>query len=461
MRRQNREHAVVVGGSMGGLAATRVLADHFDQVTILDRDDLPIDGLPRRGVPQGRHAHALLAGGLRVIARLFPGIVDELLAGGAQALDFNEGRWFQAGGYRAPLVGNRPVISASRPFLEGNVRRRVGELPNVNIETGRTVDGLGYDGTRVRGVRVRNDEAEWTLEADLIVDCSGRGSVASKWLEQIDFPAPPTDDVRCDMRYATVVLPRRAGDIDATFAITRESPPAGKHAAFLMPVEGDRWILTIGSGFGAPAPSDEASFRAIAATLPAPEVPDLVAGIGSLGPVSAHRLPSSRRRRYERLKRRPTGFVALGDSICSFNPVYGQGMSSAVLQADALGGCLEQGENDAALPGKFYKRASKVIETPWRMAVGADFNYPECTGPKPAGTDLVNRYMQRVLLAAQVSTDVNATLVYVQNLIAPPSRLMRPSIVRKTLRAAREAERRNRRATATPAPAVKATAETA
>jgi 2-polyprenyl-6-methoxyphenol hydroxylase-like FAD-dependent oxidoreductase len=161
------------------------------------------------------------------------------------------------------------------------------------------------------------------------------------------------------------------------------------------------------------------------------------------------------------LKRRPTGFVALGDSICSFNPVYGQGMSSAVLQAVELGACLEHGENDARLPGAFYKRASKVIESPWKIAVGADFNYPECTGPKPAGTDLVNRYMQRVLLAAQVSTDVNATLVYVQNLIAPPSRLMRPSIVRKALRAAREAERRNRRAAAMPAPAVQATAETA
>jgi 2-polyprenyl-6-methoxyphenol hydroxylase-like FAD-dependent oxidoreductase len=446
---------------MGGLAAARVLADHFDQVTILDRDELPIDGLPRRGVPQGRHAHALLAGGLQVIAQLFPGIVDEMLAGGAQVLDFNEGRWFQAGGYRAPLVGNRPVISASRPFLEGNVRRRVRELPNVAFETGVTVDGLGYDGTRVRGVRVRNDEAEWTLAADLVVDCSGRGSVASKWLEQIQFPVPTVDDVRCDMRYATVVLPRRTGDSDAKFAITIESPPHGKHAAFLMPVEGDRWILTIAAGFGASVPSDEASFRAIAATLPAPQVPDLVGRIGSLGPVAAHRLPSSRRRRYERLKRRPIGFVALGDSICSFNPIYGQGMSSAVLQAVALGGCLEQGENDAALPGTFYKRASRVIESPWRIAVGADFNYPECTGPKPVGIDFVNRYMQRVLLAAQVSTEVNATLVYVQNLIAPPSRLLRPSIVRKALRAAREAERRNRRAAATPPRALEATAETA
>ena len=132
-----------------------------------------------------------------------------------------------------------------------------------------------------------------------------------------------------------------------------------------------------------------------------------------------------------------------------------------MLQAVALGECLEQGENDAALAGKFYKRASKVIETPWRMAAGADFNYPECTGPKPFGTDLVNRYMQRVLLAAQVSSEVNGALVYVQNLIAPPSRLMHPSIVRKVFRAAREAERRNRRAAAATPRAVEATAQTA
>jgi 2-polyprenyl-6-methoxyphenol hydroxylase-like FAD-dependent oxidoreductase len=154
-----------------------------------------------------------------------------------------------------------------------------------------------------------------------------------------------------------------------------------------------------------------------------------------LTPVINHRLPTSRRHRYEKIRRHPVGFVALGDAICSFNPIYGQGMSSAVLQAIALGETL-RGSSDR-IEHAFYKRAAKVIENPWRIAVGADFAYPECAGAKPLGTDLVNRYMARVLLATRVSPEVNSAMILVQNLLAPPSILFKPAMVRKVLRASR------------------------
>ena len=336
-----RNHAVVIGASMGGIAAARVLADHFDRVTVLERDELPDSAVPRRAVPQGRHAHALLAGGAQAIAALFPGIVDELEAHGAVMLDFNAGRWFQAGNYRAGTHDGNLVISSSRPFLEGNLRRRAAALPNITIETGVAVAGLEVDGERVRGVRVHADESPQTLTADLVVDCSGRGSPAPGWLEAIGYEAPAVDEVQCDVRYGTTVVPRRADDTDGTFAITIESPPHGKRAGFLIPIEGDRWLVTITAAFGAAAPTDEASFRASAMTLPAPQIHDVIARQETLGPVYTHRLPSSRWRRFDKQSRHPVGFVAMGDAICSFNPIYGQGMSSAVLQAVQLGDALD------------------------------------------------------------------------------------------------------------------------
>jgi 2-polyprenyl-6-methoxyphenol hydroxylase-like FAD-dependent oxidoreductase len=418
-----------------------VLADHFDSVTVLDRDDLPPAGDPRKGVPQGRHAHALLAGGARAIAELYPGIMEEMLANGAAVLDFNDGRWFQAGGYRTRNLLERAVLSASRPFIEANIRRRTRALANVTIETGVNVDGLVHERGRVCGVRTIRAGERHDLFADLVVDCSGRGSRAGRWLTVMGYPEPRVTEVHCDMRYATVRLPRHATDFDGTFAVIIGAPPSDKRCAFMLPIEGDEWIVTLTAGYGADAPTDFAGFRAMAGALPSPEVSDVLRRAEPLTDVLNHRLPSSRRKRYEKVKRVPAGFLALGDSICSFNPIYGQGMTCAVQQAVVLDECLARHDNDDRLVRAFYERAAKVIEAPWTIAVGADFAYPECTGPKPPGTDFVNRYLKRVLLAAQVSPEVNTTLIRVQNLLAPPSVLMRPSFVLKALHAAREAER--------------------
>ena len=434
-------HVVVIGASMASLTAARVLADHADAVTVVDRDELPTGNDARKGVPQGRHAHALLAGGARALEALFPALTDELLADGAGVFEFNRGFWYQAGGYRAQSLVAGKRVSASRPFLEGHVRRRLAALPNVKIRSGLAVERLLATGDRVRGVQVFDGTTTSDLPADLVVDCSGRASQAAHWLEEIGFPAPTVDEVRCDMRYATMVLERSPSDLDGTFAVTIESAPHGKRAAFLLPIEGDRWIATLASGYGTTAPFDEESFRASAATLPAPQLAQVADRAAVIGTVASHRLLSSKRRRYEKLRRVPAGFVALGDAICSFNPVYAQGMSSAVLQAVALGECVGGHDNDQALVRAFYRRAAKVIATPWAMAVGADFAYPECRGPKPFGTDVINRYMRRVLMAARVSPEVNTAMILVQNLVAPPATLFRPSMMLPVWRASRAVER--------------------
>ncbi len=440
MSRSRQHHAVVIGASMGGLAAARALAGHFDRVTVVDRDVIPEIAEPRKGVPQSRHAHALLGGGAQAIETLFPGILEEMVAAGAPLLDFNDGRWHQAGGYRAPSNMDRKVVGGSRPFIESHLRRRVRDLPNVLIETEVTVDGFAHEAGEVRGIRVHGADGPRTLMADLVVDCSGRASRAPQWLQELGYAAPEVAEVRCDVRYGTVVLRRTPTDLDAAFAIAIESPPYGKRSGFLLPIEGDRWIATIAACFGASAPVDLESFGTLAATLPSPELYDVFRNAEVIGDVMTHRLASSRRYRYERTKDAPTGFLALGDSICSFNPIYGQGMSSAVMQAVALDGSLATVGNSAQLAPTFYKRAAKVIDIPWQIAAGSDLAYPEAEGPRPLATPLLNRYMKRALLAAQVSPDVNTALLLVQNLMAAPSTLMRPAMVRKVLRGAREAE---------------------
>ena len=451
MFRSPHHHAVVIGASMGGLAAARALATHFEQVTVLDRDAIPDTYEPRKGVPQGRHAHALLGGGAQAIEQLFPRISDEMIVDGACLLDFNDGRWFQAGGYRARSNFGRNVISASRPFIEGHLRRRVRDLPNVAIRTGVAVDGLSRVRDRVRGVQVTDGDGPQTLMADLVVDASGRASRASHWLQEMGYAAPPVVEVRCDVRYGTVLLRRTPVDIDAAFAVIIESPPEGKRAGFLIPIEGDRWIATITGCFGAEAPTDLESFARLARELPSRELYDVFRDAEVLGDVMTHRLPSSRRLRYEKVKNAPAGFLALGDSICSFNPVYGQGMSSATMQAVALQESLDEIGNTDRLPYAFYKKAAKVIDNPWQIAASSDLAYPESTDPKPLGTAFVNRYMGRVLLAAQVSDEVNSAMLLVQNLVASPNTLMHPAMVRKVLRAAKQAEARRRNP---PAPAL-------
>jgi 2-polyprenyl-6-methoxyphenol hydroxylase-like FAD-dependent oxidoreductase len=443
MARPHRQHAIVIGGSIAGLSAARILSDHFSQVTILERDELPTDAQARKGVPQGRHAHVLLGGGARALARLFPGIMDELVAGGAEPIEFNRGHWHQAGGYRARSLVERSVVSATRPFLEEGIRRRVAERPDVRILTGMVVETLVYGGGRVHGVRAFDGTSSRELLADLVVDCSGRGSRAPLWMEEIGYRPPEVVEVRCDVRYGTAVLRRRDGDLDGSFAVVIESPPDGKHVAFLLPVEGDRWMVTVAASFGAEAPTDPESFVSIAAGLPAPEIEQVLRKAGPVESVATHRMITSKRRRYEKLSQVPLGFLALGDAICSFNPVYGEGMSVSALQAVELGACLDEIQgDDERLARQFYQRAARIIAGPWQIAVGNDFGYPECTGRKPFGTDLRNRYLHRVLLAAQVSPEVNTAMLMVQNLLAPPASLYRPKMVRAVQAAAREAERR-------------------
>ena len=446
------DKAIVIGSSMAGLLAARILADHFARVTIVERDTLPEGTEPRKGVPQGKHAHGLLSGGQRVLEKLFPGLVDDLVAEGATTVDvIADARWHQPGGYRPRFASGLMGISMSRPLLEGGIRRRVLALPNVELIDGCDVSGLiaNPGRERVTGITLRRRGAgahDETLAAELVVDAGGRGSRAPSWLEELGYERPEEEKITIGVGYTTRLYRRRPGDLpDGKLVVGQPTPPHETRIGVLLPIEGDLWIATLCGWLGDHAPTDDEGFLDFARSLPAPDIYDVIKQAEPVGGYMVHKFPANLRRRYERLSRVPEGYVVVGDALCSFNPVYGQGMTTAALGVMELAGCLDEARAGLRdLPRRFYRRAAKVIDTPWQMAAGADFAYPSVTGKKAPGTDLMNRYIGLVIRAATQDQLVCRTLVEVTHLLAPPSALFAPRVVLGTLRAALRRPRREK-----------------
>lgn len=358
----------------------------------------------------------------------FPGIDDELESLGAVRVDGTRAWVHQSGGYRAQGDWGRPVLSLTRPLLEQVVRRRVAALPGVALRDGVVVDRVEAEPGRVTGVVVDGE----VLRADLVVDCSGRSSRIAHQVEAAGILAPPVSRVSIDCAYASGFLPRSAGDFEGSFLVCGTSPPESFRVGALLPVEGERWMVTLAGVHGDVPGTDPDEVLEFARGLPTPGLAQLVERLGPLSAVTSYRFPSSQRRHYEKVPAPPAGFVALGDAACSFNPIYGQGMSCAALQARALAVAVaDTGVRCAVLPARFNRSAARIIDAPWAIAVGADFLHPRTTGPKAPGTDLANRYTQRLVRATHRSLALARTFNRVVNLVEPPTALVRPSVVAK------------------------------
>lgn len=432
------EHAIVIGASIGGLLAARSLADAFDQVTVIDRDRLPELGEGRRAVPQGRHAHALLPAGQDALEELFPGFMAEAIRAGAPSYEFGAEFRFSAGGHRiSPVRTGRRALVASRPLIEGLVRRRVEGLPNVEILD--LCDALGLVAigakSRVSGVRVLRrapGSAEETLPSDLVVAASGRGGRLAAWIESLGFERPAEERVAVDILYRSVRLrlPERA--LRPHTLILVGPRPGRTRGMALFAQEGGHWLLTLyGYGNADHPPADREGMLDFAATVGDPDVLLALREAEWLGEVASHRFPASLRRRYERLRHFPEGVLVVGDAISSFNPIYGQGMTVASLEALALRRCLEGG--DRKLARRFFRAASRAVDHAWNLSVGADLALPEVAHRPPVPVRVVNAYVGRVQAAAAHDQEVARAFIEVTGMLRPPSHLMRPRIVAPVL----------------------------
>jgi flavin-dependent dehydrogenase len=422
--------ALIVGGGFAGLCAARALAGRGGEVVILERDRLPDGPEVRPGVPQARHVHVLLSTGAERLEAMFPRILDELAAAGAPHVDFAAdlrmlGPFGWLPRYTSPLRSR----VASRALLESVVRARVAAVPGVAIRDEANVSGLVVTGGVVRGAVV-NDEP---LEADLVVDASGRACRHREWLQAAGVPPVPELVVDAQVGYASrVVEPPDGRPFDWRMLFLMPQLPGTLRGGAIFAVEGGRWIVTL-AGYGKDyPPTDEEGFTAFARSLRAPDLADALEGARPLTPISGNRNTVNRMRMVHKVKGWPRGLLALGDAVCTFNPIYGQGMTVAMLEALALAETLDAGEDD--LEARFHRRAARVVSPVWDLAVGSDLRVPSSTGKRPALFNLVNRHLDGLFTAAVRDERVALTLLEVLHLRRPSSALLSPGLLWTSLR---------------------------
>ena len=435
--RRMGEHAVVIGGSMAGMLAARVLADHYDRVTVLERDRLPDAAEARKGLPQARHIHVLLAAGRRALDRLLPGVTGDMLAAGALEYDgINDVEWVHRYGPAMRFPSDLQVDGASRDLIDWAVRRHV--LANPRVQA-RQVDvtGLRIAEGRVVGVAAEDRsglaQRDSSIEADLVIDAAGRGSRAPQWLEENGYPRPTETAINGFLGYATRMV-RLPADwkCDWKALYIQSAPPERRRGGVIALVEGGRWFVSLAGGGKDYPPTDEEAFRAFARSVADPRFAAFYEASEPLTPIVGTRSTENRVRHYETLSRRPEGFLVTGDAACAFNPVYGQGMSAAAIGAETLSHCLEacRDGKTRGLAERFQRQLARANNRPWLLATGTDYLYREVEGPAPGwSTRLSHRYIDRVISLTTRSPVVRTKFTEVIHLVRSPASLFAPDVM--------------------------------
>jgi 2-polyprenyl-6-methoxyphenol hydroxylase-like FAD-dependent oxidoreductase len=434
------EQAVIIGAGIGGLAAAGAIAPYVERVVVLERDALPSTPSHRAGTPQARHVHALLLSGQRALEELFPGFEADLARAGAVPLRVGLDIRMERPGYD-PFpqreLGWRGY-AMSRPTIEHVVRRHVASLANATLREGCRVQEVIAARGRIAGVRFESAEGGGeTLSADLVVDASGRGALALAALEALGEPLPEETSIGIDLGYSTCVfaIPDDA-PMDWKGVMTFGQAPHNSRGGLLLPLEGGRWMATIGGRHGDVPSGDAEGFLAFARELRTRTIYNALKHATRLGDVARYGFPESVRRRYERLTAFPPGLLPIADAVCKFNPVYGQGMSVAAQEACVLKALLARlsGEGDplAALAPAFLAAIAPLLETPWSVAV-FDFAFPATRGERPADFATTLKFGMALTRLAAEDPEVHKLTAEVQNLLKPRNVYADPALVRRVL----------------------------
>jgi 2-polyprenyl-6-methoxyphenol hydroxylase-like FAD-dependent oxidoreductase len=436
--------AVVLGGSVAGLLAARVLSEHADEVLVVERDGAELDGLPRAGVPQGHQVHALLGAGAVQLERWFPGFVAEAVAGGAMTPPVDGSReWFFTNGrLRASTEVDWPVLVSTRPFLEALIRRRTLEAANIRLVAGRA-QGLVLDGERVLGARYlpegREDAVdEITVEADLVVDAMGRSSRLSDWLESGGWERPPMRRMPIKLTYATAMFRYDPSitDVWSGISVDAADPSAGRPArigGFIL-VERERWMMLV-AGYDGDRPSRDTDDYLRRCREDFPSVfGDIADRAEMISDVVTHHQADSRRRDFHALRRLPVGLVAAGDAVASFNPVYGQGMTSAMLHASCLSSYLGAEGTSLGDPARgYFDLVRVVVDAAWQVSTFADLQLPHVDGPYPRGYRLIKWFSGVLYQLSTRDPVISRRFARTTAMLAHPSDLARPALLARAL----------------------------
>ena len=428
---------IVIGGSLAGMCAASVLARTFDEVVVIDRDSYPDSALERGGVPQSRHPHVLLQRGRVELEGLFPGFVDRIHALGGLEMEMGYECATLRGGVWARRTRDRnPMLCASRVLIEAVVRELLRKTGKVRLIERTNAVGLEVargDRLQVTGVKIRplDGGADATIATNLVVDASGRTTRIPSWLREAGLPEPEVMIVDPHTGYATRWYradPKRRPGEWWWKSIVVDTPEEEIATTGLFPVEDNKFTVTMAGVGGKYPPSEAVSFTQKLAGLRSPIIAEEVALAQPISPVYSYRNMANRWRRYDKWKGALSGFVALGDSTCAFNPVYGQGMTSCAVGALILGEMIERrGAEDPELPRKFFSAQAAFQSGPWGLATGADFRFSTTDGERPVLSRLLAPVFGRLWEIQRHDDVLRERIIDVINMVRPPSALFTPS----------------------------------
>jgi 2-polyprenyl-6-methoxyphenol hydroxylase-like FAD-dependent oxidoreductase len=432
------KRAIVVGAGLGGLSAARVLSDYFDEVMILDRDELPDDAIPRPGVPQGKHAHLLLAGGLKALENLFPGLGNELMRAGAESIDPGFDSLIEVSGRDVwpKIKFGWSTYSMTRPLIERVLRRQVERRANIKVRGGRRVLNIISESKVHAATGIHCQMAEGSLEtlkSDLIVDASGNGSLTVEFLKSTGRRPPEETSIGVNIRYASALFER--SHIWDDYKIVSSLPSAREETrggVIVAAENNSNQVVLVGRGKDIP-PTDGNEFLSYARQLRTLTVYNAIKDAKRLTNITPFSFPESRWRHFARVPDFPRGLLPMGDAICRFNPVYGQGMTVASQEANMLSDLLQTSEGDslATLAPTFLTKAETLIAHPWAMSAIPDFIYPETIGERPEDLEDRLNFQSALDRLAVHDVEIYELLIEIMHLLKPRTLLEDPSFIRR------------------------------
>lgn len=429
-------HAIVIGASTTGMAASAVAARHFDSVTTIDRDRMPAEPRWRKGVPQSHHGHILLRGGQNVFNHYFPGLSTDLLGRGSVEVDMaNDICWYHSGGWKKRFDSGLTMLCQTRGFLEHYIRERLLQLPNVTMMENTKVLGYRVGSGRITGVELADGTF---LDADLVIDASGRNSDTPRHLGSLGFGPPEVSELKVDIGYSTTLFTPPVGPRDWKAMLIHSRPPATRTAA-LLPTEGGRWIVTLLGWQGDYAGTDIESFLEWTKGLPVPDLYEALRDATCVADIHRWRFPANLRHHYDKLASAPEGLVVIGDANTSLNPLYAQGMSHGAVGTSILDECLSQ-QRTAAGPGRidglakrFHQAYSRFLDECWFTSTVEDYGAVSANGGARLVSKLASWYFGKVTEMTWHDAAVAREFIDVMHLQRAPLTLMRPSVVMRAL----------------------------
>lgn len=420
-------HAVVMGAGMAGLITARVLADYYEKVTILEKETLLDEPVPRKYIPQGHHIHLVLSRGKDFIENCFPGIMDEIAQAGGHMVDASSDvSWFFQNTWRARQVSGVASLLSLRPYLEWHIRQRLlAGYPNVIIHENCEVTEflMNENNTGIIGLNYLNASGDIKkILADLTVDCSGRKSKTSQWLENAGYNRPREEVVEINLGYASRIY-KCPADFKEDWKLLALYPEIPKtwRAGVIAHVQDKQWIVTLVGYFGDHAPANENGFLEYARSLPRPDVYNQIKYAEPVSQIKVFKMPRIHWNHYEKLSRFPEGLIITGDAYCVFNPFFGQGITAITCYAGELRHCLQERalkgtDNMKGFPIAYHKRVAKQILLPWFLTNVIDLSYKQAKGKRPLGLPVLSWFLKKVIRGSACNSRINQAFLNVYHM---------------------------------------------